>query len=135
MPSSYATTADLAKYVPPAALVGISPADQQDALDEASGVADTYIRAQYTLPLAAPYDPALVRAVCRIAVWDLMNRRGWNPEAGANDVFQRGYDDALAWLLKLSRDDVSFASDADASSGVRLGGARCSSNPRRGIVI
>jgi phage gp36-like protein len=130
--AGYATTTDLVQYVPEAALTGISSGDRQVALDDASAEADTYLRAQYTLPLGAPYDRTLVRHVCALAAWALLCRRGFNPEQGSNKTFETNYDKAIAWLKALARREVSLAESADASPTIAKGGPRVSSKPRQG---
>ncbi len=96
--AAYATAAELAGYA--SGVVQSMALDKREAaLESASRVADNHLRGRYTLPLASPFDAALVRAVCSIAIWDLMRQRGYNPEPGANDAFRDGYKDAMAWLL------------------------------------
>jgi phage gp36-like protein len=130
--AGYATPTDLLQYVPEAVLTGISPDDRQAALDDASAEADTYLRAQYTLPLSEPYDRALVRHVCAIAVWALLCRRGFNPEQGSNKTFETNYDKAIGWLKSISRREVSIDEGSDASPGVAKGGPRVHSSTARG---
>jgi phage gp36-like protein len=107
----YATTADLAKYVPAGALASVSAAVQEQALLDASAEAFNYIPDQATVPLVAPYDPALVRHVCWLAAWQIMSFRGLNVEAGSNDLFKINRDAALAWLTKVARREITLASD------------------------
>ena len=96
--TAYATTEELAGYAS-GVVQSMLLAKRETALESASRLADNYLRGRYTLPLAAPYDEGLVRAVCSVAIWDLMRQKGYNPEPGANDAFRDGYKDALAWLL------------------------------------
>jgi phage gp36-like protein len=106
--SSYATPTDLARNgVPSSALDGITSADQQVALDAASGIADGYVAARYTLPLVAPFPTDLVIAVCQIAAWNLLRVRGFNPDAGQDAVIRSGYEDATRWLRLVAEGKVS----------------------------
>lgn len=129
--ASYATTADLAKVVP-AGVLTMSSTLQEEALETASAEADTYIRNQYTLPLGTPYDPVLVRKVCQLAAWQLLNWKGRKVEAGKLDIFEQMQANAMAWLVRLSAGKVSLASSADASPGVRRGAPRVHSKAPRG---
>ena len=129
--ASYPTLAELAARAPAGVLQGLSNDVQQTALDGATAEANTYIRAQYTLPLAAPYDPVLIGKVCQLALWQLMNFKGRKVEAGKLDIFEQMHSDALAWLKLLSEGKVNLASNADATPGVRIGAPRVRSQPRR----
>lgn len=129
---AYATPADLAQRVPAAALSSVPTAIQEKALADASGEADTYLRAQHSLPLIAPYDPALVRHVCWLAMWSVMSYRGLNVEAGSNTLFADNQKAAIRWLTSVARGEVSLALTADSASPPRPGGARVSTQPRRG---
>ncbi len=122
--STYATPADLALYgLPAAALVGIDPTTQQQpALDAASAEADTYLRNKFTLPLIAPYPKDLVKYVCKIAAWELLAVRGFNPESGSDVAVRTGYKDAVNWLEKVSRGDITPAITDSAQSPVSTGG-------------
>src|SRR6478736_8623911 len=102
--TSYAAIEDLQSAgLPPAALGGgVAFTDQQAALVRASRLADTFLRDRYTLPLACPYDPALVDAVVQIASYRLMVRRGLNPNGGLDVAVRQGYDDAIAFLTRIA---------------------------------
>jgi len=119
--SRYATPTDLANLaINSGALTGISSDDQQSALDAASGLADGYLRARFILPLVAPFSQDLVRAVCGIAAYDLLTRRGYNPIAeGANDNWRLRYKDAIGWLEKVAAGNIAPAltdSSGDSSA-------------------
>jgi phage gp36-like protein len=106
----YATTADLAKYIPAGALASVSFAVQEQALLDASAEAFNYIPDQAAVPLVAPFDPALVRHVCWLAAWQILSFRGMNVEAGSNTIFEKNHNAALAWLTKVARREISLAS-------------------------
>jgi phage gp36-like protein len=100
---AYATTADLETFgVPPGVLSSVDPATQEAALAQASAFADKYLRDQYTLPLSAPYDPALVDIVVRVACWRLMSRRGFSPQSGTDTAFRINYEDAVTELTAIA---------------------------------
>lgn len=106
--SSYATPEDLETFGLPVGALSGSPVDLQRALDAASSFADSYIGNKYTLPLkpfpGPPpfYDPALVACVCQIAAWNLMVRRGLNPD-GTPEILRTGFQDARDWLVRVSK--------------------------------
>lgn len=127
---AYATTADLAKYVPAGALASVATDIQERALLDASGEALNYLPDQATTPLVAPYDPALVRHVCWLAMWQIMSFRGMNVEAGSNDLFRLNRDAALSWLTKIARREISLTSLGAPVTG--KGGPRVTSAASRG---
>lgn len=99
---AYATTTDLARFgLPAAILASIATATQEAALEAASDVADSYLRARYTLPLTS-YGDDLKRAVCNIAAWDLLSTRGYDPKAGNDEAVEARSDKAMAWLKDIS---------------------------------
>jgi hypothetical protein len=84
----YATLTDLYNTIPASQLGALTTTQQQAALDARSAYADAKMRARYALPLGQPYDPALVRAVCDLAAWDLIQLRGYNPRSGSDVNYQ-----------------------------------------------
>jgi phage gp36-like protein len=129
--ATYATLAQLAAGAPPGSIQDIDDPTKQAALDAFSDEMDGYFRAQETLPLDEPYPLAVVRHCVAGTVWQLMCFKGFNPEIASNMVFEKNYDRAIAWLKSIARGEVSLAVEADAST-TRLGGARVSTQPRRG---
>lgn len=103
MSSSYATIDDLRSAgLPQAALAGVALEDKQAALVRASREADTYLRDRYTLPLCAPFDPALVDWVCQVAAYRLMQLRGFNPAGNIDQSIALGYQHALDSLTRVA---------------------------------
>lgn len=104
--SAYAVRADLGKYgVNAAALSGISTTAQDAAIEAASEVADSYFRSRYNLPLLA-WGTDVTRAVCQIAVYDLLVMRGFNPEQAADQNLQARADSAVAWLRAVGKQEA-----------------------------
>lgn len=102
MANTYATLADLAGgYGPaPAVIANVTVGNQQAALDAAADLADSYLSARFAVPLqVAP--PALKRAVCAIATWDMLCQKGFNPE-GSNGVWETRSERAEAWLARVA---------------------------------
>ncbi len=67
------------------------------ALRAASSFADSYLDKKYILPLIT-WDDALELAVAQVAAWTLKRVDGFNPMAGASNIYRDGYKDAVAWL-------------------------------------
>lgn len=100
---SYASNTEFTEAgLPAGAIVGLSSGMITRTLERASRVADTYLRDRYKLPLSDPYDPSLVDCVCQIAAWRLMQRRGFNPNTPGDAVIRVGYEDAIAFLKRVS---------------------------------
>jgi phage gp36-like protein len=94
----YATASDLETFgAPAAALDGLYSEAIAAQLEAASSVADSYLRNHYKLPIVAPYPPALTEAVARIATFNLLSVRGYNPEGDAG-LLETRYKTAMRWL-------------------------------------
>lgn len=77
------------------------------AIEGASDVADSYLRARYVLPLLS-WGNDLRRMVAIIAAYDLIVVRGYNPRGGVGeDQLRLRYEDALAWLKLVAQGTVS----------------------------
>lgn len=119
--SSYATLAHLAQFgVPSSALSGISPDAQQAALDAASTRADGYLKNHFKLPITTP-SIDLVEAICRIAAYNLLSVRGYNPETGGDTNLRDRFLDAVKWLEGVARGSIT-PDLQDSSPGGVLGG-------------
>jgi phage gp36-like protein len=129
--SRYATPADLVRLALTAnALSGISSDDQQAALDSASSKADSYLGAAFRLPLSAWGDDVKL-AVCQIAAFSLLSRRGYNPQAAHDTTILTSHDTAIRWLEQVSRGHIKPSGVTDsAPSAVSV--SRVSSKPQRG---
>ena len=101
--SSYATIDDLTRFgLPAAAFSDLSADDVQAALDAASTVADSYLSLRFTVPYQNP-GADIKDAVCRIAAFNIMSSRGFNPDGDAGQLRLR-YEDAIRWLEKVARE-------------------------------
>jgi phage gp36-like protein len=88
---TYATRDDLFRLgLPEGALRGVSPATIEDALEAASRLADSYLRARYA-----------------IAAYDLMAVRCYDPVRGADEVLRLRYEDAIRWLERVAAGGAS----------------------------
>jgi len=100
---AYADLTDLdLSGIPPTAFGQATDADKQRALDDASGEMDSRFNGRYALPLRA-WDASVRKNCVKIAVWNLLKRRGYNPASGADTVIRMDYDDAMAWLGRVQR--------------------------------
>lgn len=108
----YATIADFeAAGLPTGSLSSLDRTTWNQALIRASAYADSFIGDKYTLPLGAPYPPALTDAVCQIAAWRLMCLRGYNPAVagGSSDaIIRQGYLDARDWLVRVANGQAAL---------------------------
>lgn len=93
----YANLDDLDTHgMPSAALASIAATKRADALSAASDTADGKLAVAYDLPLSA-WGVDLTAAVCKIAAYELLSVRGFNPD-GADQNVRTRYEDALRWL-------------------------------------
>lgn len=95
---AYATRTDLYRLgIRSDALFGIATTDQDAALEAASDVADSYMRSRYALPLTG-YGDDLKSAVCKLAAYELLRARGYDPTANGDESLKNGRDEAVSWL-------------------------------------
>lgn len=130
---AYATITDLSTYGASNATFGsLTTGEKQAAIDAASAEADGYLRARYPraeLPLQT-YDAALTIAVVKIATFELVRKRGFNPNAGSDAVIVKAADDARKWLTQLARGETSIVGAADPTTVTEQ--PRVISGPLRG---
>lgn len=129
----YANTTNLARLgIRAEALTGIATAVQEEALDAASAVADGYLRARgYVMPLTA-WSTDLTRAVAILAAFDLLVTRGYDPQAGGDDVLLRRVEMATTWLRDVAAGRVTpDLSDSTPSEDEASEQTFCVTNPRR----
>jgi phage gp36-like protein len=120
--SSYATPNDLGIYGLSSSVVEeLDPSDVQEKLDAASSTADGYLSTHYTLPIVVPYPASLIDAVCRIAAYNLLSVRGYNPEGQAEQIRLR-YEDAIRWLEGISAGRIAPGDIIDSTGRGDEGG-------------
>lgn len=101
--SSYATLADLYVYGAPQKAFGqLSDPTKDAALEAASNDVDTYLRGRFSLPLIA-WDSSITEATCRIASYNLLSVRGYNPASGADVNILDRYNQTMVWLNKVQK--------------------------------
>ena len=102
----YCDREQLARYgLPPKALSRFTTEEQDRGLEAASGVVDSYLRARYTLPIQR-WGLELTRCVAAIAAYDLMTSRGYDPNLAADEQLRLRYEDSLAWLRMVRKNEV-----------------------------
>lgn len=103
---AYATITDLTTVgLAPNALGNTTVAQQNAALQGASDYADSFFRARWGtagVPFVA-WDSQITESVAKIAAYRLMLERGMRPDGADWRIFRQGYDDAVAWLDKVQR--------------------------------
>jgi phage gp36-like protein len=101
--SSYATLTDLVTYgLPATALANVPTATQTANINDASDVVDTYLRGRYSLPLIA-WGTEITQAVCKIAAYQILSVRGYNPASQADVNIRDRYLDTISWLGQVQR--------------------------------
>lgn len=103
----------------PAALGSISDDVKTARIKARSSWADSYLAAAYKLPLTA-WEDDLQNAVAMAVDWDLMCRRGFNPDAGADVAIRQRFEDAERWLKDVAGGKAT-AMVTDSSSGADAG--------------
>lgn len=93
----------------------------------ASAIADSYLRARYSLPLLA-WDDAIKAKVAAVAAAHLLRTIGWNPEDPANVSIMRDAASAEQWLAKVGARDVH--PDVTESGAVVFAPVALSDTPR-----
>ncbi len=123
--AQYATTADLALVgLPPAALTNVSAAVQNAHLLKNGARMDTYLRAQHTLPISAPYPDELIECDAVMSAYTILqNFRGYAP-ADVDDGFRLRYEDCISWLEALSSGKASLDQTKDATPNTHEGRPR-----------
>jgi len=100
---AYASSTDLTTFgLPLTALGQLTAAQIAGALDVASQKVDSYLRGRYALPLLA-WGSEITEATAKIAAYNLLTIRGYNPAAGADINIKLRFDDAITWLNKVQR--------------------------------
>lgn len=113
---AYATINDLLLYgLPQTALGQLTNAQQLAALDNASAVVDSYLRGRYVLPITN-WGIEIIEATVKIAAYNLLQVRGYNPASGADINIRNRYDDAIMFLNKVQR-QAAHPNITDSSVG------------------
>jgi phage gp36-like protein len=111
MTQALATLADLYRLGISSDVLAQSPrsgdtATQSQAIDSASEYALGKIGGRYKRPLVSWQDD-LRQAVCKLAAYELLCIRGFNPAAGADINILERRNQADAWLTSVARQEIS----------------------------
>lgn len=117
--TQYAQIADLDTGINAAALAGVPSGTKTSNLVDASGIIDSYLRDQFTLPLTQ-VGSDIKRACIHIATYFILVGRGYNPDAGADPGIRDRYTDTLAWLKLVAQGTVT-PDVTDSSPGATEG--------------
>ncbi len=102
----YASLSDLYTYGAPATAFGsLSDATKQAALDAASVKIDEHINARYALPLVS-WPSTFPDYAARIATYQLLSVRGFNPASGADVNVRDRYLDAMRELVMIQKQQL-----------------------------
>ena len=106
MGSQYASPADLTTTgINPFALQDIAAPSLVAACQQASELADSYLRGRYALPLLA-WGGDITYRVAQIAVYMALAARGYDPSTGADETIRKNYEDAVKWFEGVQRQSV-----------------------------
>lgn len=129
--AAYATITHLDEFgIPSSALEGFDSTKKQAALDAASSVANGYLGAAFVLPLTSWGDD-LRQHVVAIAIWNLVNRKGFNPD-GVDALFRMRYEDAIDWLRRVADGRLTPDGLVDSTPETFEGASFSMSAPKRG---
>lgn len=93
----YVTVAQLSNYCPAATLALATPAQQLQAVTDATNDADDYMNGRYAMPLLT-FPSSITDHTAYIAIYKLMTGPiGMAPQAGADVNFERNYYRAVGW--------------------------------------
>lgn len=102
----YAELADLYRYGAPATAFGsFSDADKLAGLNEASAKVDEFLGARYALPLIS-WPVSITEHTCRIATWNLLSVRGYNPATNGDENIRIRYEDAIRQLTLIQKQQM-----------------------------
>ena len=130
-PMAYATPDDLkAIAINADALIDVPTSALEQALEDASALADGYLRTRYVLPIAPPYPGDLKLRVCQLAAHLALSARGYSPEA--NPSIWNNFKDAERWLERIADNKVHPLLGDSGSNAPRSRAPRVRSKTPRG---
>lgn len=130
--SQYATTEQLKVLgLPPDALEELTDDDIDDQLSASAGIMDMYLGAKYALPITAPYPESLVRINVCLAVYQILKRRGFNPE-GPDAHYATSHKECMEMLGDIRDGRLPVPGIIDSTPTVEEGRPLVSTQPLRG---
>lgn len=134
----YCDYADLGRYgVNAEALERLSVEENQvGPIDAATAKVNSYLRAQYVLPLLR-VGSDIKEATAIIAAWNILRVRGLKPGENPEDnVLRMAYEDTIRWLEKVAAGaafpDVDDSDPGTPAAGDPAGAPIVTSNSQRG---
>ncbi len=101
----YATVSDVIRHaLPETAIASVTIEIKADCCLGATQEADSYLAGRYTLPLIL-WDDVLTKHVAKIAGFEIMSRRGFQP-SGFDELIVKGRDDAIMWLRGVAANKI-----------------------------
>lgn len=101
--------------LPSTAFAGIATPIKDAALRWASVMALGFVKKRKVLPLIS-WSEDLRSAVCDLAAYKLMGRRGFAPSSGSNAEIRSSFDDARDWLLLVSTGKTELVDCVDSTT-------------------
>lgn len=105
------------QYIQPADVTapGASPTQVTNAILDASGEADSYIKKRHKLPLIQ-WGADLKGAVRRMARYYALGDRGFNPNLPSDQAIVNQYRDSIAWLKQVATGEAELVDAVDSSA-------------------
>jgi len=77
---------------------------------------DEFLAARYPLPLIS-WPVSITEHTCRIATWNLLSVRGYNPASQGDENIRARYDDAIRQLTLIQKQQMHPAVVAQPDAG------------------
>jgi phage gp36-like protein len=122
-----------ARSIVTSALTGFSTGQKQTAIDQSAAIVDSYIGNVTTLPLST-FGEDVRGAEAKICDYELLSRRGYNPDGGGDANVRLRYEDALRWLEAIARGSARLLSpdNVDAATSSYEGSSFVVTRAKRG---
>lgn len=121
-PTAYAALADLPLTGISAEVIAwFSNGEPQRQLDVANAAIDAVMATRFVMPLTS-WGMDLVGVACDIAAYKLVKLRGFQPDGnGDNGELSKAYDNALEWLDKIRKGQITPQNVVDSSTPNPMG--------------
>lgn len=117
--------------LPAKAITSVPKNVQANALIVASADGETAMASCFTLPIVTMTSVDVMQRLAQIAAYHIMKYRGFQPQ-GADELIVKAYDDAQAWLLRMSQAKIRPPGITDSAPTVYEGGAAVVTSASRG---